>query len=225
MQDFQFATPAPSREERLWDLYRQLAQAGVYVSNLYEGTRWAHMINAWGDHGSQPVPAVKTSLGVTLNYWHDDDGHIRIDGKILKCEEMRHRLRKAFIEWIPGQPTEHSTYTGRASDPSRLSQGRMSADGAARRARAAQVTGRVLLAKLASLFDLLGTLGPIAVTMGDHPAQWCAGHRLEGWTCKSHIDDGESSGHRASRGKVDWTMLLAVCQRGRSCGCAGARSY
>ena len=155
--EFQFATSAPTRQERLWDLYVKCAYADVFVREVYLNTPWAYKINAEGGHGDR-VPAVKMDFGVSIQWWEFSDGHFRLDGKAWKVDKVRAQFRKAFKSYTRGEPTEHSAFTGRKFEPAGGSHHRSTIEEVARRERAQRIAGRVL-ACAGSVFDPDGKTG------------------------------------------------------------------
>ncbi|CAK0887525.1 unnamed protein product, partial [Prorocentrum cordatum] len=141
--EFSFA-PGGSldRDAQLWDFYRTLAYAGIYVHEVYAGAQWEARTNAWGGAGTIYVPAVRTSHGVTINWWQSRDGHLRCDGKTPLVEHLRPQLRRAFPAWTPGA-TAHGRTTGRQANRAMVQQGRPNQEDVQRGARQQRLAGKV----------------------------------------------------------------------------------
>ena len=66
--EFSYFGDGVTREDKLWRWWRgPCARSGVYVNLVYWGTKYQHLINAEGDQGSLPVPAVLTLAGPSIN--------------------------------------------------------------------------------------------------------------------------------------------------------------
>ena len=138
--EFRFVSKKLEEDEQLWDFWLQLGSAGLYVDHAHQGTHWEDRVNAWGGHGFRFVPAVKTTVGVTINWYRTKpEGRLRLDGKESFVDALRPRLRRAFEELVPAN---------RAG----LQQGRMTQEDVQRRARMTRIAGKVLVLRGATLF-------------------------------------------------------------------------
>ncbi|CAK0856089.1 unnamed protein product, partial [Prorocentrum cordatum] len=157
-------------DKSLWEWYLQLAAAGLFVHEVCQGTPWADRVNAWGGHGTKYVPAVRTTVGVTLNWWKtgaSGDGRIRLDGKDPAVEAMQPRMRRAFEEYIQGR-TMQGKLTGNQANRAKVQQGRLSQEDVRRRGRMARTAGKALALKGAALFRSGATEPGVWDLLGDH---------------------------------------------------------
>lgn len=108
--ELEFATPMASRLVMIWQLYKALVFAEVYVDVAFEGTPHASHINAFGDNESHdPVPCVKTKQGVAINWWMKKNGRWRLDGKAAEVAKLMGNMRKGFSPYSGS----HTHYTGK----------------------------------------------------------------------------------------------------------------
>ena len=156
VREFVFASAADSRDERLWEFYLKLAEAGIFVDKVYAGTKWEWKQNAFGGFGGS-VPAVRTNFGVTICWYESTDGRLRLDGNDNKVDKVIPMLRDAFKKYVRGQ-SEHSRYTGRF-DHGKVKAGRVTEQDAAKRERSSKIAGRVLVADGTYLLDKNGETG------------------------------------------------------------------
>ena len=158
-KEFAFASAAMEINERLWDFYHQIAHAGWRVDCLYDNTPWKTQVNAHAGYGTNAVPAVRILGGPTLNWHVTTDGRIHMGGKQKKVDAALPAMRRAFVEYIPGQ-TEHTKYTGRTADKSKVQMGRKSPEDAAKEERAKKIRGmELVLKKGAAIFTKDGQGG------------------------------------------------------------------
>ena len=165
--EFSFAPDGSlDRNAQLWEFYRTLAYAGIYVHEVYAGTQWEARTNAWGGAGTVYVPAVRTSLGVAINWWQSRDGRLRCDGKLPQVERLWPQLRRAFPVWTPGA-TAHGRTTGRQANRALVQQGRPSQEDVQRRERQQRLAGKVLVLRGQTLFR-----SDAADRQGARPGVW-----------------------------------------------------
>ena len=88
-----------------------MAHAGWRADCLYDNTPWKAQVNAYAGYGPNACPAVRILGDPTLNWHVTTDGRIHMGGKQKKVDVALPAMRRAFVEYSPGQ-TEHTKYTG-----------------------------------------------------------------------------------------------------------------